>query len=330
MTKHNRDLDALRFLEKQKHLPFVANATAAHQAGAKWMIKHEINSRASDMDTAPLDIFITTGASKEIEFIRDAVISMGGKAVPDKALTKNQAGYRCEVPNSAGDDVIRFGLASASNDGKAPQTNLLKRICSDSDPRIIILVGMMGGIPGRVSLFDVVIPTVIYDGTTVGTEQGKPKWTKTSRSMHEKFGSVSATFAGQVGKELGIKVRNNKRVVTTGGTIEDVNEALFSEIVDYDKGEIVGMEMEGYAIFEASTDQQHDGKNVIFGFVKAVADFGVSEVSEQQVEAVRKNIPSLAEETDIKPRSNEQHKAAIQQHATALAFKTAVRLIEML
>ncbi|WP_430253177.1 hypothetical protein [Neorhizobium sp. DAR64872/K0K18] len=329
MKKDDRDLLALTILRDLPSLPFTDKASPDQQTGAKEMINNEItnamNQSAGDQD---LGIWITTGASKEIPFVRKAIEELGGRWKGDAYLGTNLSGYRCEIPSKDPGKLFRFALIAASHDGKQAQSNLVHRIRNGADPKAIILVGMMGGIPGRVDLLDVVIPTVVYDGTNVGTEDNKPKWARTSRPVHEKFASVSATFTAEIAEEFNFAYKNTKRVVTTGATIEDTNQELFEEIVGHDAGEIVGMEMEGYAVVDASTDQQGDNKNVVFGFVKAVADYGKQDLPARQIEILQEAIPELKDVTEIKPRSNPEQKKLIQGHATKIAFKCAIRLAE--
>lgn len=329
MKKDQRDLQALRILREVNLLPFASSASTEQQRGAKDMIENEISSAMRESgEDQDLSIWITTGASKEIPFIRAAITELGGSWKRDPKLGENLSGYRCSVPSSGGGSIIRFALISASRDGKQAQTNLIHRIRKGSKAKLIILVGMMGGIPNRVDMLDVVIPTDVYDGTNLGTENGRPKWAVTVRPMHERFSSSSANFASEIAEEFDFKIRNTKRVVTTGGTIEDVNQDLFQEIVKYDEGEIIGMEMEGYAVVDASADQQGDGRIVIYGFVKAVADYGKGELPEKQINILQQNIPELKDVEKITPRSNEDHKRLIQHVATGLAFRCAIRLAE--
>src|ERR1700680_2489450 len=55
--------------------------------------------------------------------------------------------------------------------GGSAMRDLLDAIDRHEQPKRIILVGMMAGIKGRVSLLDVIVPLTIYDGT-VGTKDG--------------------------------------------------------------------------------------------------------------------------------------------------------------
>ncbi|MGO7340008.1 hypothetical protein ACCT08_07495 [Rhizobium johnstonii] len=330
MSDEDRDVEVLKHLLESFPLPFLVNGNPAQQAGAQLLIENELTFRESTMTKkGPAQNWITCGASKEAEFIRRAIEVLGGTSTPAK-VSKSLFGFQCKVPTKYGSNSVDFNLISANGTGKSPQTGLLRTISEESEPNNVILVGMMGGIKPKANLFDVVIPTDIYDGTNLGTDHAGPKWYRTSRPMNETFAAVTANYALMIAAELGIIIRNTKRVVSTGDTIEDVEAQLFKEIREVDPEEIIGMEMEGYAVLEANSSQLQRGKHTVHGFVKAIADFGKHPLSEKEMEAVRAAIPELASETDITPRSNDKHKQHMQEYATTIALKCAVNLLALL
>ena len=101
-------------------------------------------------------------------------------------------------------------------------------------------------------------------------------------------------------------------------------------ILGKDSENIVGLEMEAYALASATLNQQLHSANVVFGVFKSVADY-CSTVDELD-EATRTSLSKLVDFGKISPpynpTKNKELKAALQFEATKLSFELASCILE--
>lgn len=129
-----------------------------------------------------------------------------------------------------------------------------------------------------------------------------------------------------------IPIKKSKNIITVKSKIDDLTLDFTQKIIDVDPENAVAIEMEAYALADASRNQQlHDDK-IVYGVVKAVADYCSKgkELSEEDVSMISKfvDVGEIAGAKD--PTGNSELKSKLQDKATQLSFIVATHCIARL
>ena len=272
--------------------------------------------------------FIIVAAPQELHAILKLVDSGFGKRRTTRI--DKQTAYHLIIPRE--ENEIECILMCAISKGVDATVSLIRDIIERRTPRSIVMVGMMGGIQNKVGILEVVAPKTIYDGRALGTREGRLIRETETSLVHSLF-SDAVNHVGVVehGEDI-IDVVKSKKTITTGAKIDDVTHEMVVEMMDVDGENIVGFEMEGYGVYGQNTFQQLKGRNVIYGMIKGVADYGSVGVELDADERCRLERISSREGIGppFDPTGNKPLKRALQYEATVRSFLVAMNALRFL
>ncbi len=190
------------------------------------------------------------------------------------------------------------------------------------------MVGMMAGVKGKSQLLDVIAPLTIYNGQSVGTKDGKivvePDGAKVDPVLHEYTHSMDKAVLF----ETGIKLTTHKHTVTVAAKIDDWLHELSQMVLAVDNENIIGLEMEGWAIAQRQSAQVRSDTKTGYIMIKGVADYAGGTLDEHEIEKLKK-LPSLAVLMDNPdPTNSLDFKKALQMLATIHAYDVALGLFK--
>lgn len=269
--------------------------------------------------------FIVLSAAQELRPVLHAASSLG-MSHQEAAFGKNLIGHRLTWDHEG--ESTDLWLAVAVRQGVDGLTALLTILSERFDPLSVILAGMMGGIPEKIRLLDVVVPTVMYDGRIVGTKNKSILAEPEPATAHPAIHSILNNIPVIEMDDTEINVKKNKKSLTVAAKHDDISHHLFRKIREADTENIVAFEMEAQAIGYKNHFQQLDGGNVVYGMVKGVADFGgmASGESQAQLDQVKHAINYSAEDGDFDPIRNPVVKQKLQFEATRRALVVAAQI----
>lgn len=274
-----------------------------------------------------LEYFLVVAASQELD-AGLAWIDEKGWGV-EKQNIANRTGRRIEMKLANG-SKLNVGMLCATHKGNMSSRELISDVVRHESPKCLLMVGMMGGIPGKVNLMDIVCPMIVYDGTAIGTKDGAILLEGRPLPMHERIPDILNNLGSKTYKGIELNIIKNKHSVSVGEKIDDLTPELSKAILDKDAENIVGLEMEAYAVTHANLHQQLHDENVVFGVFKSVADFcsTIDEIDDKTSEKIAKLVDLNQFSEPHNPTKNKELKAKLQSEGTKLSFELAMYVLE--
>jgi hypothetical protein len=271
--------------------------------------------------------FLVVAATQELDAALAWILEKEWAVV--KKRIASRTGHVIDFVLGSG-EVLKVGLVCATHKGMLSTRDLISDIVQLEAPLSVAMVGMMGGIPGKVSLLDVVCPMVVYDGTALGTKHGKILAEGRPLPMHERIPDILNNMGALFYKGVEIRVIKGKHSVSVGEKIDDLAPELSQAIIARDAENIIGIEMEAYAVVSAAQTQQLRNENVIFSVFKAVADFcsAVEELDQSTLHRLSLLVDLSGIAKPHNPTSNKVLKQRLQQEATKLSFEVALAFLD--
>jgi len=136
------------------------------------------------MKTGPVDFAIVTALKVE----RDAVLRHLGRAEPHYQAGDADTYYYSELPLSTPGQIYRVVLTMLLEPGNVKASSTTARLVERWQPNFVLMVGIAGGVPGKVNLGDVVVAsfTHYYEAgkvTPTGDEQ-RPIQIRTDQRLY--------------------------------------------------------------------------------------------------------------------------------------------------
>jgi len=132
-------------------------------------IRTRMSRAVSASMKAFLQSFVVVAARQELDAVRSYLDSEGAHR-ETYHLSENWSAERVSVDQGT---PIEFVLILAPGQGLEDIADVLSFIQREAEPKTVILVGMMAGIPGKSRLLDVQAPRNIINGTRLGTRSGR-------------------------------------------------------------------------------------------------------------------------------------------------------------
>ena len=274
-----------------------------------------------------LEHFLVVAAPQELDAGLAWVAENGWNVKKHKIA--NRTGRRIEMKFADG-AKLNVGIICATHKGNMSSRELISDIVHHESPKSLLMVGMMGGIPEKVNLMDIVCPMIVYDGTAIGTKDGAILPEGRPLPMHERIADILSNLGTKHYKGIELKIVKNKHSVTVWEKIDDLTPELSKAILNKDPENIVGLEMEAYAVAHANLNQQLHDNNVVFGVFKSVADFcsTIDEIDDKTKEKIAKFVDLSQFDQPHNPTKNKELKAKLQSEGTKLSFELAMHVLE--
>lgn len=275
-------------------------------------------------------VFLVVAARQELifarEFLRAGLFNLNsGCEIANRAadifeITREIAGS--EVP-------LSVALMLANKKGKEQMRALIEAIDRYEEPRIVIMIGMMAGIKGKANLLDVVAPLSIYDTSTVGTNDAEIIVEPEPGNIDPKLHNWLLAYDWTVSPEQYIDNIAHKKTVTVPGTFDDIDHELCQKALSVDPENIIGLEMEGYALAGMQLDQMINGGQTRYMMIKGVADYAGEKIGEDEIAKLQKN-PRIADflMKSSDPRGHKMLKETLQREATQRSLVIALRVLK--
>ncbi len=295
------------------------------QSFAEFVGRHTI---AEEREPQRPSDFIVVGARQELDAIRRFLKTSGMRHELHRELADGRPADVIYFTTRGG-GVVSAAVMLASEKGNAAMRDLLEAIDIHESPKRVIMVGMMAGLKGRVSLLDVLVPLYVYDGTALGTKDGAFVPEMRAGNVDTRFHDWLQALDIDDLRSEGLKLITHKKTVAVGAKIDDISHALAQSMISVDPENIVGLEMEASAIVSKSMAQSTRGNAVQRLMIKGVADYAGETPSQEEIARLR-SLPTIAVHLDNPdPTNNLTLKAALQEEATHRAFRVALRLFEI-
>lgn len=268
--------------------------------------------------------FVIVGTDQEL----DAIVEHLEGALISRRNLANHLGRKV-ILKSEGREPLCIGLICAGGQGVGNSTNLIHDIVQLEQPRSIMMVGMMGGLPDKVSLLTVVCPESIYDGSRIGTREGRLTRESEGGPLHPAFADVVKNMGPVAFRGGNIDVVKRKKIVTVDAKIDDIQHELATKILEVDSENVVGIDKEAFALVNANNYQLLHKANVVYGVLKGVADYCStrSEISNEDKKIIEQAIDLGQISGALNPTDNKQLKTALQKEATVRAFAVALDVL---
>lgn len=301
-------------------------------SGAKELAKMEYQEK-SKRNTSETRIkrYITVATPTEAGSVREQFVSDGYTAKYQPNIAGDFGGWVVRMDEENPFEPIC--IVSAEDHGRNFHDKLLQRISRHTYAETVVCVGCMGGRKDKVRLFDVVIPRQVYDGAAIGAVKGELTLEDFSARFTPRFTSTVASIASKISSDTGIKLITTKRTVASGNVIDDMDSELMRLLIARNPEEIVGIEMEGFAIASANQDNMSnkEGRSITFGMIKGVSDFGRQLVDgKKEIENLDENLRIYVKNNAFDPRENKEVKEAVQDIAIRRAAAVAMMTINLL
>lgn len=268
--------------------------------------------------------FIVVAAGQELAAIRAHNKAKGLSVKSEQTLARRNADI-VTVPMAEGPS-LEVGVLLASKKGSESMTELLGALDQYEKPRWVIMVGMMAGVKGKTQLLEIIAPLTIYNGQSVGTKNGKivvePDGAKVDPVLHEYLHSMDKELLA----EAGIMLTTHKHTVTVAAKIDDWLHEVSQMVLAVDNENIIGLEMEGWAVAQRQSVQVRSDIKTGYIMIKGVADYAGGSLDEDEIEKL-KTLPKLAElMANPDPTNSLDFKKALQRLATIRAYDVALDL----
>jgi nucleoside phosphorylase len=269
--------------------------------------------------------FIVVAAAQELAAIRAHNKANGLSVKREQTLARRNADI-VTVPMADGPS-LEVGILLASRKGSESMGELLGALDQYERPRWVIMVGMMAGVKEKSQLLEVIAPQTIYNGQSVGTKDGKivvePDGAKVDPVLHEYLHSMDK----DVLSESGIKLTTHKHTVTVSAKIDDWLHELSQMVLAVDSENIIGLEMEGWAVAQRQLEQARSDTKTGYIMIKGVADYAGGALDEGEIDNLKK-LPNLVDlMINPDPTNSLDFKNALQRLATIRAYNVALDLV---
>ena len=316
-------------LQEPQH-GLVLSIVQADLSAKKTKLQKDVElQEAAKAKTAPLlKNFLLFAAAQEVEVLK----SMLGKQNLSRAHPIEIAGRDGFFFHIRHDNrKVPVGVLRAIAQGKDAMATLIADVRRHHDAAVILLAGMMGGVYGKVSLLDVVVPQVIFDSRTgTATKDGVP--IVVDESEPRNFGEDVFDFlAGPVQPirymRRPIVINARKKTVCVPATWDNMGHEVVRAALTVNEINIVGMEMEGWAIANAARPSIR-ARHTIMAMIKGIADFGGIKPKKNEVKDLGDKLNVKLNFEKFDPREDKEIKHLIQKEATARSIAVAIKVFE--